>query len=419
MKTNSIERRTFLKWTCGSVALSLSGRLASREAVPAHLSAHASLYRQDPLAAALKWFKDARYGLFVHYALASLLERGKPEYLEQIDGTGDAVDVNKLPPGHPGRSRSDDVALERVNQVHAQLMQRFTAERFDAGSICDLALAAGMRYVNLTTRHLGRLALWNTATTEFNSMNAPAGRDLVAEMAEACRQRELGLFLYVPPETARTDGVFFEHNRTLLKELLTGYGPLAGIWFDGIADFNKSPKNYSRLADLFGWVRQLQPHCLVSFKEGAIGLEDFTSPEHFHMAVPETWDTQSRQERWEARMERWDRLYTGRWEEHFRTKPVEINTTMQECWGRDGVGEKGGWINDVSARHLDAVEVWYLLEKARHSGSNMLMNIGPRGDGSIHPEDASALREVGLKIRQKGFPGEAIGAYRIQIGHSL
>jgi len=406
MQNNSIDRRTFLQWTCGAAALGLAGRLSATEPAPPHLAVFAELYQQDPHAASLHWFKEAKYGLFVHYALASLLERGKPEYLELLKGTGDAVDINKLPVEHQGRSNTEDPALERVSRVHDELMRQFTAERFDAGTICDLALAAGMRYVNLTTRHLGRLALWNTATTEFNSMNAPAGRDLVAEMAGACQKRGLGLFLYVPPETARTDGAFFEHNRVVLKELLTGYGPLAGIWFDGIADFNKSPQNYTHLADLYGWVRQLQPHCLVSFKEGAIGLEDFTSPEHFHMAVPETWDTPARQERWEARMERWGRLYTGRWESHFKSKPVEINTTMQECWGRDGVGEKGGWINDESARHLEADEVWYLLEKARHSGSNMLMNIGPRGDGTIHPDDASALQEVGRRIRQTGFPGE-------------
>jgi len=407
MKTNTIGRRTFLQWSCSAAALGLAGRLPAQETVPAYLSAYASLYRQDPHAAALRWFREAKYGLFVHYALASLLKAGKPEYLKLIKGVEEAVDVNKLPAGHLGRSTANSEVMAHVSQVHNRLMRQFTAERFDANAICDLAVAAGMRYVNLTTRHLGRLSLWNTATTEFNSVNAPAGRDLVAEMAAACRQRGLGLFLYVPPETARTDDVFFDHNRTILKELLTGYGPLAGIWFDGIGDFNKSPQNHTRLAELFAWVRQLQPQCLVSFKEGAIGLEDFTSPEHFHMAIPETWDTALRQERWEARMERWGRLYTGRWDVHFKSKPVEINTTMQECWGRDGVGAKGGWINDESARHLNADEVMYLLAKARRTSSNLLMNIGPRGDGSIHPNDEKALLEVGQRIQQSGFPGEA------------
>jgi len=411
MTTNLINRRTFLQWTCSATALGLAGRLPAQEPVPAYLAGYDSLYQRDPQQAALLWFKEAKYGLFVHYALASLLKRGKPEYLELTKGLSDAVELNKLPSGHGGLETDQTGELIPVNDIHQRLIERFTAERFDANAICDLAIAAGMRYVNLTTRHLGRLALWNTATTDFNSVNAPARRDLVAELSAACEARGLGLFLYVPPETARTDGAFFEHNRVILKELLTGYGPLAGIWFDGIGDFNKSPDNYTRLTELFAWVRQMQPQCLVSFKEGAIGLEDFTSPEHFNMAIPETWDTPQRQQRWDARMERWGRLYTERWDTHFKNKPVEINTTMQECWGRDGVGEKGGWINDETARHLDASEVWYLLEKAGRTGSNLLMNIGPRADGSVHPDDTQALLEVGRRIRAQGFPGKEKSGY--------
>jgi alpha-L-fucosidase len=181
------------------------------------------------------------------------------------------------------------------------------------------------------------------------------------------------------------------------------YGPIAGIWFDGIAGFNKKPDNYARLTELFGLIRKLQPQCLISFKEGAIGEEDFTSPEHFHLAVPTTWDTRQRQAQWDMRMERWHRLYADRWETHFRNKPVEINSTMQECFNRDGVGEPGGWINDESAQHLSADEVMYLLQKARTSDANLLMNIGPRADGSIHPDDDRALRIVGHAIGEQGF----------------
>jgi alpha-L-fucosidase len=165
-----------------------------------------------------------------------------------------------------------------------------------------------------------------------------------------------------------------------------------------------NPENYTRLPDLFALIRSLQPHCLVSFKEGAIGLEDFTSPEHFHLGSETTWDTPQRIAKREMRRARWDRLYTERWAKFFKDKPVEINTTMQECIGRDGVGAPGGWINDERARHLRAEEVLYFLRKARQSGCNLLMNIGPRGDGSIHPADAKALREVGRRIQADGFP---------------
>jgi alpha-L-fucosidase len=406
MRKRPIQRRTFLKGAAGSALLALApGLRADRNSpLPPYLEAYRGLYLSDPHAAALAWLKNARFGLFVHFALASVLERGKPEYLELTAGLENEIEINKLPLDHPDRSRIEAARLKRIEEIHQGLMQRFHAARFDAGAICDLAVAAGMQYVNITTKHLGRLALYRTTTTDFNSLNAPAGRDLVGELAEACAERQLGLFLYVPGETSRTDGPLFERNQVVLRELLTQYGPIAGIWFDGIAAFNRAPENYARLPELYALIRELQPQCLISFKEGAIGQEDFTSPEHFHMAVPAAWDTPQRQARWDLRMERWKRLYTQRWDEHFKDKLVEINTTMQECLGRDGAGAPGGWINDESARHLSADEVMYLLQKARNAGANLLMNIGPHADGSIHPDDDKALRVVGAMLREHGFP---------------
>jgi len=398
----NLQRRRFLGMILAAGLRPTGLQAAGKTAVPAYLADHADLFRSNPHAAAISWFRDAKFGLFVHYALASLLEGGKPEYLELTKGLEDEIELNKLPTGHAARTGTD--SLGKLDKVHEGLMKRFRAERFDAGAIADLAVAARMRYLTFTTKHLGRLALYKTSSTEFNSVNAPAGRDLVREMADACAARKLGLFLYVPPETARTDGPLWERNRVILREFLTNYGPIAGIWFDGISGFSKQPENYTRLPELFALIRQLQPQCLVSFKEGAIGQEDFTSPEHFHLGSETTWDTPQRQARWDIRRERWNRLYTERWEQLFKDKPVEINTTMQECLGRDGVGAPGGWINDEKARHLSADEVFYLLRKARQSDCNLLMNIGPRGDGSIHPADAKTLREVGRRNQTHGFP---------------
>jgi alpha-L-fucosidase len=121
----------------------------------------------DARAAQLARFKGARYGLFLHYGVYSLLGRGEwVQFRETIP-----------------------VA------EYARLIDRFTAERFDANAICDLALDAGMRYVNLTTRHHDSFCLWDTATTGFNSARAPARRDLVRELAEACRARPDALLL--------------------------------------------------------------------------------------------------------------------------------------------------------------------------------------------------------------------------------
>ena len=372
--------------------------------VPCYLKGYEERYAQDPHAAALAWFKDAKYGLFVHYALASVLDRGKPGYLELTEKFEEQVELNKLPASHRAELGVSDQEIAPVIAVHLDLMKRFRAERFDADAICDLTIDAGMRYVNFTTKHLGRLAMYRTETTDFNSLNSPTGRDLVKEMADACAKKGLGLFLYLPPETARTDGDFYETNRTILRELLTQYGPIAGIWFDGIGGHRNNPENYTRLSETYALVRELQPQCLISFKDGAIGEEDFISPEHFLLPAPIQWDTPQRRERWGIRLERWTRFREEKWDRIFRHKPAEINTTMQECANRDGVGEHGGWINDNNARHLCADELMFLLKVARSQDANLLVNVGPIADGSIHPDDVKALTEVGKRIRENGFP---------------
>src|SRR5215207_4610116 len=119
-------------------------------------------------AATLERFKHARYGLFLHYGVYSLLGRGEwVQFRENIP-----------------------VA------EYERLIDRFTAERFDANAICDLALDAGMKYLNFTTRHHDSFCLWDTATTAFSSVRAPSQRDLVRELADACRARDIMLFLY-------------------------------------------------------------------------------------------------------------------------------------------------------------------------------------------------------------------------------
>jgi len=207
----------------------------------------------------------------------------------------------------------------------------------------------------------------------------------------------------VPPETARTDGEFFETNRTILRELLTQYGPIAGIWFDGIGKYFNNPENYTRLHEQFAFIRSMQPQCLISFKEGGIEQEDFISPEHFHMATPIAWENPKVQERWDIRLARWKKSSEEAWNRYYHTVPVEINTVMQECNNRDGVGEPGGWINDENARHLSVEEMMLLVKVAHSQGANLLINIGPRGDGSVHPDDLKTLKEIGRCIRADGY----------------
>lgn len=372
--------------------------------VPPHLKPYETTWLESPRDAARQWFAEARFGLFVHYALCSLIPSGKPGLIEKMGGNKDLVSLLEASPQEVAEAPISDEERALCLDVKNRLFNGFTAEGFDAEAFCDLAEAAGMRYITLTTKHLGGLYLFNTCVSDFKAPNTPAGRDLVAEMTAACARRGLGYFHYVPPHVARTDGEHWERNNTILRELLTNYGPVAGIWFDGIGHYNRDPENYTRLREKFAMVHGLQPHALISFKEGAIGGEDFITPEHFLLPHPVQWDTPARQGQWEMRLERWKKHYAPERVAHFEHTLREINTVMQACWGRDAEGPRGGWINDESVRHLTAREVWFQLRIARSLNANLLMNIGPRGDGSIHPDDDRVLREIGARIGVEGWP---------------
>ena len=135
---------------------------------PNYLRGYEELHDTDPRQAALTWFKQARYGLFLHYGLYSLL--GRHEWVQLRE---------KIPVAEYGK-----------------LAGQFTAEKFDPDLIADFAVDAGMRYINLTTRHHDCFCLFETGETPFNSLQAACGRDLVGELAAACDRRGLGFCLY-------------------------------------------------------------------------------------------------------------------------------------------------------------------------------------------------------------------------------
>ena len=170
-------RRQFLKSAgasvCGgAVAASVPHMGASAapkaDAVPSYLRGYEKQYAADPRAAAVQWFREAKFGLFGHYGLYSLL--GRHEWVQCRE---------KIPVAE-----------------YAKLKAKFTAEKFDADFITDMAAKAEMKYVNITTRHHDSFCLFRTAQTDFHSANSPARRDLVGALAEACRKKGLGLFCY-------------------------------------------------------------------------------------------------------------------------------------------------------------------------------------------------------------------------------
>jgi alpha-L-fucosidase len=347
-----LTRRTFLSHAAAALAATrLAG--AERPPVPDYLRGHEAEYRVDPRAAALSWFRAAKLGLFVHYNNCSLVPGGK---------------LDPLPAG---------VTFE-------QLSEQFRAEHFDAQELVALAVDAGARYLCFTPFHGGGPYLWRTGWGRPSSVDLPARRDLVAEMAAACHRRGLGYFHYVHVSLAQSHDEVWEANRGMLLELATRYGPIAGWWFDTSSRFREQPQLYPRIRELFAELRAAQPASLISFCEGPTGEEDYLTFEHRF-----------------RQLEGMKRVPAELLARH-RGKPVEICTTLQ----LDRPGGQGTrmWFNVDRAYHRNGDEVWTELRHARSHGANFLLNTGPRADGSVHPADRATLLGLGERLRREGFP---------------
>ena len=250
-----MNRRVFISACATAAAFSGAGTTTSAalsgSGVPNYLKGYESLYNKDPRKAATRWFRDAKFGLFMHFGVYSIVGMGEWVQLTQ-----------KIPVAE-----------------YAKLKGRFRAEKFDAEAIADMAVAAGMKYVTMTARHHDSFCLFRTSQTDFNSLEAPSGRDLAGELVKACDKRGLGVFLYYsygldwkhpyfysreagmtgpvkwnsarpdyplpqPEYLFRQDSDFrryidFAHAQ--LKEILTQYQPLAGIWLDPIMGYYARP----------------------------------------------------------------------------------------------------------------------------------------------------------------------------------
>ncbi len=389
---NRIGRRDFLRTaaaTAGVVAMGRDG-LAKDLAVPSYLAGQETLYNKDPRRAALQWFADARFGLFMHYGLYSLLGRGEwVMYREQI---------------HVAE--------------YEKLKEKFTAKKFDADFITDLALDAGMRYVNLTARHHDGFCLFNTKTTDYNSMQSPARRDLIGELAQQCQAKGLGCFFYYsyavdwrypytyprsmgsmskpawkeleptykwkgPDDFAR----YIEYAHAQIRELLTNYGPVAGIWFDPIMAYYAQPDLFP-IHETYAMVRRLQPQTLISFKQGATGTEDFAAPERSGTSLAD----RVKKAKFGPKSVK---IATEAWAAN-KSKHNELCDTMQpHIWG---------YKKDDDGKHDTRDVVLLKLAAAAQQDCNLLLNTGPLPDGAIHPGDAATLRAVGKHVREEGWP---------------
>ncbi len=286
------------------------------------------------------WFEDARYGLFMHYGLYSLLGRGEWVWNREA-----------IPPAE-----------------YEKLARRFTAKKFDAEAICDLAVRAGMRYVVFTTMHHEGFRLYDTALSDFNSMRS-CGRDLVQELVEAARKRGLRIGLYhslnnwhdQPDAVAALEDkaayeAFLSGVFARIRELVTRFNPIDVLWYDGWWPFSAEGWRAREMNDM---VRAIQPHILFNGRNGLPG--DFGTPEQ-HLGAPTPWRP------WEAC----------------------ITTNNSWCFHRgDRDWKTPGQVVDM------------LATVAQQRG-NLIFNVGPKGDGSLPQPATRLLESVGDWLQRNG-----------------
>ncbi len=297
-----------------------------------------------------EWFDDARFGLFVHWGIYSQLGHENAEWVLF-------------------KSRLD-------RNEYNTLADQFTASRFDPAALAGLAKSAGMRYMVLTTRHHDGFCLFDTATTTFNSVRTAARRDLVAEYVAACREAGLRVGLYYsimswqhpaiytgPGADPKGWKIMVDETHDQVRELMTNYGKIDILWYDGAAvpgiQDNGMQARFWRSRDLNAMVKQLQPEILINPRSGLPA--DFDTPEQ-HVKPPRPG------RRWEACI------------------------TINRSWGYN--------IHDRDFKSPAEI-VKCLIRCARHGG-NLLLNIGPRGDGSIQPECITRLQAVGQWLKTNG-----------------
>ncbi len=301
----------------------------------------------------IQWFHQARFGLFVHWGLYSLLERGEWVFFR-----------------------------ERIPLAEYEaLAECFTGEAFDAEALVRLAVASGMKYAVLTTRHHEGFCLWDTRVTDFNSVQRSGRRDFVREFVDACRRHNLRVGLYISNKDWRQPGYWnpakypesaarmVDDLHRMVEELLTNYGRIDVLWFDGSwIDIGRAgiedEAAFWRASQLLDRIYELQPHILVNNRLGVPG--DLDTPEQ-------------------------------------HIKESQAGRGWEACMT---IGDESAW--GYSSHNPVRKSLGQLLRNLSRTAigeGNFLLNTGPRGDGSIPEEDALLLRQVGDWLR---IHGEAI-----------
>lgn len=321
---------------------------------------------------ARKEFQDMKFGMFIHWGVFSIL------------GDGEWVMNNK------------NIKVED----YKRLKDFFNPTAFDAKKWVATAKSAGMKYITFTTRHHDGFSNWDTKQSDWKITNTPYGKDVLAELAKECKAQGIRLNLYyslldwsrndyqyVTGKTGQGTGRTEKGNwndyvafmKAQLTELLTNYGEIGAIWFDGHWDQldNDTDKSLKSKVDwhydeIYSLIHQLQPQCMVGNNHhlSPIEGEDF---QMFEKDLP-------------------GKNTSGFGGASVSQLPLETCETMNNTWGFNITDRKYKTVNQI---------IHYLVNDAGRD-ANLLLNVGPMPNGVIQPENVDTLSKVGDWVKKNG-----------------
>jgi alpha-L-fucosidase len=321
---------------------------------------------------ARKEFQDDKFGMFIHWGASSVLGHG--EWVMNNRNIG-------------------------VNE-YSRLINIFNPQNFDAKKWVAIAKAAGMKYITFITRHHDGFSNWDTRASDWKITNTPYGKDVLKQLADECHKEGIKLYCYYSLldwyrgdyqyETGKTGKgtsrkqksdweSYIRFMKAQLTELLTNYGEIAGIWFDGHWDQldNDHDKTLQSKVnwhydEIYKLIHSLQPQCLISNNHHLTPIpgEDFQA---FEKDLPGHNTTS----------------FGGA---AISELPLETCETMNDSWG----------FNITDKRYKSVKGLIQYLVKAAGYNANFLLNVGPMPDGTIQPEFVDTLKAIGKWMQQNG-----------------
>ena len=317
-----------------------------------------------------EWFQDAKFGLFVHWGVYSIMAGGGDQGIAEW-------------------------IMERKNipiVQYEKLPGFFNPTQFDPAAWVSMVKKAGMNYITITSKHHDGFAMFDSKISDYNIVDAtPYGRDVIGMLKEECDKQGVKLFFYhsqldwhnpdyfphgrtgngIPGRSQSGDfNAYIDYMNTMLTELLTQYGEVGGIWFDGMWD---KPDADWRLGETYALIHKLQPGALIGSNHHMMPFpgEDFMM---FERDLPGENSMGFNN--------------TGISEQ----VPLEMCETMNGSWG----------FNIVDQNYKSVKTLIHTMVRAAGYGANFLLNTGPMPNGKIQPENVDTLMVIGHWLETYG-----------------